>query len=130
MKLGTYRHYKNNLYNVIAIVDYLVGSANTKLRPCKCVLYYGLADKKSWLRPYAMFNDNNIETTQARFTLESETISEFIVDKQPINNVTGVIYNVVPDSKYGEHVGWSTHTENETVVSIYKSNNKYYAHDI
>lgn len=129
MKFGTYRHYKNHSYNAIAIVEYLVGSSNTKLRTSKCVLYYGLNDKKSWLRPYDMFNDN-INTNTPRFTLESELVNEFIVDTRPINNVTGIIYNVSADSKYGQHIGWSTHTENEKVVSIYKNDTTYYAYDV
>ena len=71
MKLGRYRHYKGNEYEVI-------GVANHSETLEKMVVYRALYDEgEIWVRPLSMWNDVINEAGECRFTLvDSDVISK------------------------------------------------------
>lgn len=72
MKLGLYKHYKGNLYQVLAIARHSEGNH------APLVIYQALyGDYRVWARPMEMFLECIIHEGQtiSRFALVSETFS-------------------------------------------------------
>ena len=63
IKVGkTYRHYKGNVYRIIAFAKH---SETTE----KMIVYQSVEDGATWVRPYSMWNETVDEKGTLRFTL-------------------------------------------------------------
>ena len=58
----TYRHYKGNVYKIIALAKH---SENLE----DMIVYQAVEDGKTWVRPASMWNDKVINDETLRFTL-------------------------------------------------------------
>ncbi len=58
-----YRHYKGNLYEIIALAKHSETLENM-------IVYRAVADGKTWVRPYSMWNEVVDDKGTLRFTLE------------------------------------------------------------
>ena len=58
----TYKHYKGNIYKIIAL-----GKHSESLEDL--IIYQGVNDGKTWVRPYSMWNETIDSDKTLRFTL-------------------------------------------------------------